>query len=367
MRGLKAGLTILLLTLTMSASVVYGGVRDLKQQVQQTRAELRMTRKKWHAAQQALQQLERKLAAEARALAKINDAIYRNKRAIRAKKRALVKNKQLLKQRMSELSQSLRGISQWLNEPPLKWVINGSDPDDWSRLATYHHLIGHSQQQLITELKALQQQILIDEKHLEELVVSLQKEQKNRQTRLKKLKNLQSQRKQIVAKLRSSVEEKARQLKEDEEQLQSLLEDFSSWDTESGGDFSRLKGRLNWPVKGKLRDLFGQQIYGSELTWRGTLFEASQDRLVRAVAPGRVVYADWMSGYGWLVIIEHDHGYMTLYGRNHYLYKEAGQTVRRGEVIARSGSSGGFKQSALYFSIRHNGRPLNPTRWLRHK
>ena len=113
-----------------------------------------------------------------------------------------------------------------------------------------------------------------------------------------------------------------------------------------------------------MQQLFNHSIQGSELKWSGTLFSAPQDRLVKAVAPGRVVYADWMSGYGWLLIIEHDHGYMTLYGRNHYLYKKVGQTVRGGEIIARSGKSGGFRQPALYFSLRHNGAPLNPSEWL---
>ena len=356
------------LVLVMPFSALSGPrINDLKQQVQQSKKELRLTRKKWYQAQQALKQLEGKLASSARALAKIEDSIIRNQRSIRAKKRDLVANKKQLNKRIKELSRSLRGIEQWINEPALKWILSSNDPGDWSRLATYHHIIGHSQQQLITELKELQQRILRDEQALEKLAQSLKKGRQKHRQHLAKLRDLKNAREQLVAKLQLSVRDKSRQLARDKSQLQSMLTNLGRYGQRFGGHFAKLKGKLIWPIKGHLQQLFNHAIQGSELKWSGTLFEAPQDRLVKAVAPGRVVYADWMSGYGWLLIIEHDHGYMTLYGRNHYLYKKVGQAVRGGEIIARSGKSGGFRQPALYFSLRHNAIPLNPSEWLARK
>jgi septal ring factor EnvC (AmiA/AmiB activator) len=365
---LRRLLTIGLIAWLTTASMVAGhSVRDLKQQVKQTRVELNMTRRKWHQAQQALQKLEKKLAVSARELAKVNDSIYRNQRKIKAKKRDLADNKRQLAERMAELARSLRGMEQWLNEPAMKWILTSDDPGDWDRLATYHRIIGHSQQQLITELKALQQKIVQDEAALEQLAVQLKHERAKRQQRLVKLKALTADRAKLVAQLRSSVRQKSRQLVRDEAQLRSVLHGLSRSSWRGSGHFSRMRGHLPWPIRGRLQSLFHRAIQGSELKWQGVLFVAPEDRVVRAVAPGRVVYADWMSGYGWLMIIEHDKGYMTLYGRNHYLYKEVGQSVYAGEVIARSGKSGGFSRPALYFSIRHNAEPVNPVVWLASK
>lgn len=342
-------------------------VRDLKQQIKRSRVELQLTRRKWRQAQLALQQLEKKLAVRARELAAVNDSIYRNRRKIRAKKRDLAANRKQLAKRMAELARSLRGMEQWLNEPALKWILTSDDPGDWDRLATYHRIIGHSQQQLIAELKGLQQKILQDEAALEGLAAELKQERAKRQQRLVKLKSLKADRAQLVAKLRISVREKSRQLARDETQLRSVLSGLSRTRWGAGGHFARMKGKLMWPIQGRLERLFHRAIQGSELKWQGVLFAAPEDRRVRAVAPGRVVYADWMSGYGWLLIIEHDKGYMTLYGRNHYLYKKVGQKVHQGEVIARSGKSGGFSRPALYFSLRHNAEPLDPDQWLARK
>jgi murein hydrolase activator len=367
MKALIAGLAVVCLLLATSPSFADTQVSDLKQHVKESRAQLQMTRRKWREAQKKLQQVEKNLAVSARALAKTEGLITHNQHAINTKKHDLAVNKKQLARRIGELGQSLRGIDQWLNEPSIKWIMTSNDPGDWSRLATYHRIIGHSQQELIEELKDLQQRIVQDERALEKLAESLKKERAKRRHRLATLRALKSNRKHLVAKLQLSVRDKSRQLKQDESSLQSVLKHFSRSGQAVSGHFSRQKGRLMWPINGRMDKLFNHSIQGSELKWRGVLFEARQGRAVRAVAPGRVVYADWMSGYGWLLIIEHDNGYMTLYGRNHYLYKKTGQTVRRGDIIARSGKSGGFRQAALYFSLRHNGTPLDPAKWLAHK
>jgi septal ring factor EnvC (AmiA/AmiB activator) len=254
-----------------------------------------------------------------------------------------------------------------LNEPSLKWILTSNDPGDWDRLATYHRIIGHSQQALITELKDLQQRILKDELALEKLAIALQKEHIKREQNLEQLRALKSDRTSLVATLQVSVKQKARQLSRDEAQLQSVLAGLVRSNPEFSGHFEKMQGRLQWPIQGRMEKLFNQSIEGSELTWRAILFDAPEGSVVQAVAPGRVVYADWMSGYGWLVILEHDDGYMTLYGRNHYLYKQVGQKVSVGEVIARSGKSGGFSQPALYFALWHNAKPLDPSLWLASK
>jgi septal ring factor EnvC (AmiA/AmiB activator) len=120
---------------------------------------------------------------------------------------------------------------------------------------------------------------------------------------------------------------------------------------------------MGWPTKGHILDYFGTKIYHSELRWSGILIKAPENQKVHAIANGKIVFANWLPGYGLLLIINHGHGYMSLYGRDHSLKKKVGDMVKKGDVIATVGKSGGYRHSALYFAIRHNAEPLSPKKW----
>ncbi len=114
-------------------------------------------------------------------------------------------------------------------------------------------------------------------------------------------------------------------------------------------DFAALKGKLSWPTEGSVLPYFGIPIDQSELKWDGILIRAAEDQPVYAVASDKVVFAKWFPGYGLLLIINHGHAYMTLYGRNHNLYKKPGDMVQKGDLVATVGQSGGYeKPSALF-------------------
>lgn len=133
-----------------------------------------------------------------------------------------------------------------------------------------------------------------------------------------------------------------------------------------GGDFSSLKGQLSWPVKGRLSNKFGSaRAESAESTWDGVLIDAGEGTEIHAVTSGKVVFSDWLRGYGLLIIIDHGKGYMTLYAFNQSLYRQAGEWVDVGEVIASVGQSGGRSHSGLYFGIRNKGKPVDPLDWCR--
>jgi septal ring factor EnvC (AmiA/AmiB activator) len=133
-----------------------------------------------------------------------------------------------------------------------------------------------------------------------------------------------------------------------------------------GGAFSSAKGKLPWPVNGRLLAGFGTPRGGDERTkWDGVLISASLGSQVHAVHGGRVVFADWLRGAGLLVILDHGNGYLSLYGHNQSLLKDAGDIVKAGEAIGTVGNSGGQEEPALYFAIRQQGRPSNPVQWCR--
>ncbi|AHF05286.1 peptidase M23 [Marichromatium purpuratum 984] len=130
--------------------------------------------------------------------------------------------------------------------------------------------------------------------------------------------------------------------------------------------FVARKGRLTWPLlEGRVLAGFGSRKADSQLRWDGVLLAAEAGEEVRAVYDGRVVYADWLRGFGLLLVLEHGDGFMSLYGHNQALTKEVGEWVGAGEVIALSGSSGGQSRPALYFAIRRNGKPQDPVQWCR--
>jgi septal ring factor EnvC (AmiA/AmiB activator) len=131
--------------------------------------------------------------------------------------------------------------------------------------------------------------------------------------------------------------------------------------------FKALKGKLVLPVKGKLANRYGTRRPESTLTWTGWFLRATANQPVKAVAAGRVVYADWLRGFGNLLIIDHGQGYMSLYGNNETLLKQAGDTLQAGDTVAAVGNSGGNEDSGLYFELRFEGKPFDPGKWVKHK
>lgn len=133
-----------------------------------------------------------------------------------------------------------------------------------------------------------------------------------------------------------------------------------------GGAFSAARGKLPWPVNGRLLARFGEtRGDDSRAKWDGVMISASAGSQVHAVHGGRVVFADWLRGAGLLVILDHGNGYLSLYGHNQTLLKDAGDIVKAGEAISTVGNSGGQSTSALYFAIRQQGRPSDPAQWCR--
>ena len=126
--------------------------------------------------------------------------------------------------------------------------------------------------------------------------------------------------------------------------------------------FGALRG-LALPVRGELAGRFGGPREGSGAPWRGWFIAAAAGAEVRAVAAGQVVWADWLGGFGNLLILDHGDGYMTLYGHNEALFAAVGATVTTGEAIAQAGSSGGAETPGVYFEIRYDGRAVDPAPW----
>jgi len=131
-----------------------------------------------------------------------------------------------------------------------------------------------------------------------------------------------------------------------------------------GIDFKKLKGKLKLPVKGRIVHKFNSKRKVTGVRWKGLFIKSREGNDVYAVASGKVVFSDWIKGFGNIIIIDHGKGYMSLYGNNSSLLKESNDIVKGGSVIAIVGNSGGNLTNGLYFELRKNSNPFNPLKWI---
>lgn len=133
----------------------------------------------------------------------------------------------------------------------------------------------------------------------------------------------------------------------------------------SGENFAALKGKLRLPIRGEVANRFGSKRADSGISWKGLFIKADEGAAVKSVASGQVVFADWLRGFGNLIILDHGNGYMSLYGNNQAVLKQVGDTVQAGDTIASVGNSGGNETNGLYYELRRQSKPFDPLSWSR--
>lgn len=255
----------------------------------------------------------------------------------------------------------------------LKLLLNQEDPSRVGRLLAYHDYHNRFQARQIKELAARVEKLARLEQEIRrehETLLALQRQQETESRDIAELRQVRSN---ILEKLRA--ESKRQELKlivlrRQETEIKNLLEKLAGRQAgmamfEDFPSFNTLKGALDWPLRGRLLSRFGSPKQGGKLKWPGVVIDAESGLDVQAIGHGRVVFADWFRNLGLLIIIDHGDSYMSLYGYNQSLLKEAGDWVLPGEVIAHSGDSGGQPRPGVYFEIRENGDPVNPELWCR--
>jgi septal ring factor EnvC (AmiA/AmiB activator) len=256
----------------------------------------------------------------------------------------------------------------------LKIVFNQEDPAALGRMLTYYDYFNRARVERIGEIDRQAREIATIEQAITQESDALEQTRADQRREMQTLTESRAARRQILVKLDAEIRTKEQQLASlmrDERNLAELVSRLREVvrdlpvDLPDNVPFSRLKGKLPWPVQGKLAARYGANRKAESLTWRGVVIDAEEGREVKAIYNGRVVFADWMRGFGLLLIVDHGNGYMSLYGHNQSLYKNVGDVVRKGEAVATVGNSGGRETPGLYFEIRHNGVPDNPVLWCR--
>jgi len=280
-------------------------------------------------------------------------------------------NEAELDREIEQLGRQLRAAYMSGDQERLKLLLNQQDPATLGRLMVYYRYLNDYRSSnidtvsdRIRELALLRSQVAAEEARLSEIT-------KTRYAELSRLNNAQEQRQTLLTTLRARISNEGQEighLAAQEKDLARLIAELTSilsdYPISSENPFSEHKGRLTWPVAGNLLHDFGQPRVGGSLRWNGVVLAAPRGREVRAVYHGRVAFSDWLAGLGLLVIIDHGDGYMTLYGYNESVMKNAGDWVAPGDVIATVGDSGGQQRSGLYFEIRKGTQPVNPRHWV---
>ncbi len=280
-----------------------------------------------------------------------------------------------------ELAGHFRAAYLMGQEQRLKLILNQKDPAVSSRIMIYFNCITKERLKKLSNKEAAVKLLgqLDEQKKIETEL--LQKNLEQKKSEQAQIEQDRKQRNALLAKIKNDYSSNAHQLsqlQENEISLKNLMsslpitdeelainvghnKDQAPINSEFKGDLSTLKGNLSLPIKGRLTQTFGSPRADSH--WDGVLIEANEGTEIKSVMEGKVVFSEWLKGYGLLLIIDHGHGLMTLYAFNQSLYKHTGDWVESGDVIATVGQSGGRNQAGLYFGMRQNGTPIDPLEW----
>lgn len=390
---IRALLLFLVLTQTALAAPEAGRQQELKElrgRIESLQQELEQASEDRADAADGLKKSERRISDVARSL-----------RELEAKQRRLARQLNTLEAEAREVDGEIADQRKRLvvllreryvrgGNDAMKLMLNGQDPGEVARNLEYYGYVGRARAELIHEyqnslarLGALKEQARASRDSLIQV-------RGERVAQKKALEDEKGARQQVLKKLSEQIRQQRKEidtLVRDEKRLSRLIERLArlaatakpkpKTPVKSGEkvervadaslaeiDFGRLKGKLALPVAGEILHRFGQSRDGGGPAWKGVFIRARQGQEVRAVSSGQVAFADWLRGFGNLLIIDHGEGFLSLYSNNESLYKQPGDPVRAGDVVAAVGATGGQDEAGLYFELRRLGKPFDPLAWV---
>ena len=388
-RLFKLMLLCSLLALWQSAIAVSDNQQNLKslreriQALQKDQAEKEITRNK---TSDALAEVERNIRSMQQKLAIIKESDLQAKSALAQ-----------LEEQFNQLRKSIGTEQHQLDKLTyhqylvshqtsnyLKLILNQDDPNQLMRDIHYFDQIARDRTNAIEQLQMHQSQVrmLAIESQQKKQAISLLRVESAAQQKM--LEQEKSKHQVLLSQISGQITQQQREINKlqgDEKRLTELVHELNKLLLEkkskdnvinnklpdasiTGAPFSALKGKLNLPVRGKLMNRFGGQRSGKHVTWKGLFIRSDSGNEVKAISDGTIVFADWLRGFGNLIILDHSNGFMSLYGNNETLLKQVGAHIRGGDTIATVGNSDGDSDSGLYFELRHKGKPIDPMTWI---
>lgn len=318
--------------------------------------------------QREIRDSDRTVARLTREVAAAADAVA----AVRTDIEALQREQATLQQQRADQAQligrHLTSAYRMSGEDFVKLLLNQQSPETFDRMVRYHRYFSDARLATLAGYREILSQLAANEAALQARAAEAAERQQALAREQDALVRQREERRALLNRLEQETEDKAverERLEADRKRLETLLAELARRaQVLDGRDFVARKGSLPWPLSGRVLQAFGSPRAEGRLTWHGLLVEADEGTPVKAVFRGRVVFADWLRGFGLLTIVDHGSGYMTLYGHADALTKRVGDWVESGEEIAQAGRSGGRTTTGLYFEVRHDGRAADPIVWL---
>jgi murein hydrolase activator len=379
---------------------------DIQEKIQALKKELDNNQEAHKDATDALKESETAISTANQKLREINQKQQQNKTTLNSLKKQSLTINERLSQQQKELSGLLYQQYKHGNQSYTQLILENKNPSEIARDVKYFSYIAKAHakdiddmQSSLIKVKELNNKTAAALQEVADLKAKQEAEKKElvrqKQEKSKVVKNLSQQ----IAAQRNEIDK----LKRDEKNLSNLVERLAkiipkqtkktgkkkpgnAGDTDnnekpnqaiakneetptnaySGCDFAALRGKLHLPVRGDVTNRFGAPRADTGITWKGLFIKAAEGNDVKSVADGRVVFADWMRGFGNLIIVDHGDGYMSLYGNNQAVLKHVGDEVNAGDAIASVGNSGGNESNGLYYELRRNSQPFDPLSWSTH-
>ena len=393
---------LLLLVLALAPAIAGAAATTATQaqdELQELRGRISALQKKLTAAEETKSEASDALRESEQAISEANRELRElNRQSLDsgAKLGSLRKTAQDTKTRMQSQQEMLGRMlrRQYLQGEPdaLRLVLARENPNDMTRQLHYLAYVARARARLVDGLRSNLTEIDRLTREIAEEAEAITRIAKEQATQKKRLEREKRARTEVLTKVSRDVraqQQQIRVMQNNENRLTRLIDQLSKLvqqpqrpqrpaaggkprprnDTvpadSGGGAFAAMRGTLALPVRGELGGRVGSQRSDGGITWKGVFIAARSGDDVKAVASGRVVYADWLRGFGNLLIIDHGDNYMTLYANAEALLKQVGDNIRGGDTIATVGNSGGNAESGLYFEMRHAGKPFDPLTWVK--
>ena len=364
-------LLLLLLPATLAQQAQEKQLADVKQQIQLTEQEVKQQQQQLEQAETALQRSDRALA---QASAEVNQTEQQRQQLIAREHQLLEQQTTLerdLQQQQDTLAAQLKSAYTLGQHDYSRMLLNQQDTGKLERVLSYYQYFNRARMRQLSQLNdtiAQLQQVL---QELQQKQQQLAQTLKTLQQQQQQLVSAKTQQQQAVVKLQTMLKKQGRQLdylRQNEVSLLAKLDELNKLAQQARElvGLGQDKGKLIWPLSGNLLQRFGDNRQGG-MSSRGIIIQSSEGTAVKSIADGQVIYADWLKGYGWVIVLDHGAGFMSLYGHNQNLLKKPGARINAGETIALAGMSGGQSVAGVYFEIRNKGEAVNPLQWLSQK
>lgn len=369
----------LALALILGASSAYANQDVTPAQVEALKKRIASIDKWLVSAERNRSDLEKQLVATERRISELT----RERRSLRAQAEQQQQRLRELQQQENELAETLETQRESLKKqiraawmegdaPALKILLNEIEPGMIARTMTYYEYLSRNTVERLEAFQASLRELQAARAAVQASRVELAKTEASLEQRQQQLADTRKQREQTLAALNADIRTRRGEredLDADRKRLEQLLEEVQQAianipSPNESRPFKSLRNNLPWPAKGRVVSNYGAAYAEGKMRRNGLIMNTQEEAEIKAVHYGRVVFANWLRGFGLMTIIDHGDGYLTLYGHSSSLFTAPGDWVAAGETVALAGRTGGTEDPALYFEVRQNGKPVNPRSWL---